>query len=168
MSILIETVENGKEGSGNVPVEVLDHFNSWIWTIILCWRWPKLSSAHGNFLLIDMKNILLHDLTNLVMINHYMYTSESKPDIYFISKLMSILAWLWKWIYPNLIGVLNNQRNYSFFGVFFPLKKYFECHTLVLLQNYARCISFRYLFWFINGRIISWKLNLIWTLNMIF
>lgn len=25
MSILIETVENGKEGSGNVPVEVLDH-----------------------------------------------------------------------------------------------------------------------------------------------
>lgn len=66
-----------------------------------------------------------------------------------------------------MTGVLNNQRNIYSLG-FLSFKKYLECHTLVLLKNYARCISFRYLFWFINGRIISWKLNLIWTLNMIF
>lgn len=95
MSILIETVENGKGGSGYVLVNVLDHFNWWIWTIILCWWWPKLSSEHGIILLPYMTNVLLHDLTNLVMINHPMRTSESKPDFFFFSKLMSILAWLW-------------------------------------------------------------------------
>lgn len=92
MLILIEIVENGKEGSGNVFVEVLDYFNSWIWIIILCWRWFKLSSVYGNFLLIDMKNILLYDLINLVMINYYVF----KLDIYFFLKLMLIFVWLWK------------------------------------------------------------------------
>lgn len=87
MLVLIEIVENGKEGSGNVFVEVLDYFNSWIWIIILCWRWFKLSSVYGNFLLIDMKNILLYDLINLVMINYYVYIFEFKLDIYFFFKV---------------------------------------------------------------------------------
>lgn len=65
-----------------------------------------------------------------------------------------------------MTGVLNNQRN--IYSLVFSFKKYFKCHTSMLLQNYARCISFRYLFWFINGRVIIWKLDLIWTLNMIF